>query len=83
MNTNEAPDLIKHARIERAADGGWNAYRESPHGWVGHFPDEQSARYAAGFGPKYPEGTPEYDAYAAALRVELAKFAAHEPPYDA
>lgn len=31
---------------------------------------------------KYPPGTPEYEAYAADLRAELAKFAAHEPPYD-
>jgi hypothetical protein len=32
--------------------------------------------------PRYPQGTPEYDAYLAELRVELAKFAAHEAPYD-
>lgn len=31
---------------------------------------------------KYPPGTPEYEAYAAQLRAELAKFAAGEPPYD-
>lgn len=31
--------------------------------------------------PKYPKGTPEYDAYAAELAVELAKFAAGEAPY--
>jgi hypothetical protein len=33
--------------------------------------------------PKFPEGTPEYDAYAAELRVELAKFSRGEAPYDA
>lgn len=32
--------------------------------------------------PRYPEGTPEYDAYAAELREELRKWANHEPPYD-
>lgn len=32
--------------------------------------------------PRFPEGTPEYAAYAAELREELAKFVAHEPPYD-
>lgn len=32
--------------------------------------------------PRFPEGTPEYEAYAAQLRAELAKFAAGEPPYD-
>lgn len=31
--------------------------------------------------PRFPQGTPGYEAYAAALRVELAKFAAGEPPY--
>jgi hypothetical protein len=31
---------------------------------------------------KYPPGSPEYEAYAAELRAELAKFAAGEPPYD-
>jgi len=30
----------------------------------------------------FPEGTPEYAAYAAALKAELAKFSAMEPPYD-
>jgi len=29
----------------------------------------------------FPEGTPEYAAYAAALKAELAKFVAGEPPY--
>jgi hypothetical protein len=33
--------------------------------------------------PKYPEGTPEYERYAAELRAELVKFAKGEPPYDA
>ncbi len=32
--------------------------------------------------PRFPEGTPEYAAYAAELRAELRKFANHEPPYD-
>lgn len=32
--------------------------------------------------PKYPEGAPEYDAYAKALREELDKFRNSEPPYD-
>lgn len=32
--------------------------------------------------PRYPEGTPEYAAYAAELRAELAKWANYEPPYD-
>lgn len=32
--------------------------------------------------PQHPAGTPEYDAYAAALRAELVKFAKGEPPYD-
>lgn len=32
--------------------------------------------------PRYPKGTPEYAAYAAQLRAELAKFANHEPPYN-
>lgn len=31
--------------------------------------------------PRFPEGTPEYAAYAAQLGPELAKFAAGEPPY--
>jgi hypothetical protein len=31
---------------------------------------------------RFPKGTPEYAAYEARLRVELAKFAAHQPPYD-
>jgi hypothetical protein len=33
--------------------------------------------------PKFPPGTPEYEAYAAELAVELKKFAAGEPPYHA
>jgi hypothetical protein len=32
--------------------------------------------------PKYPEGTPEYEAYREQLAVELARFAAGEPPYQ-
>lgn len=32
--------------------------------------------------PRYPEGTPEYEAYAAALREELDLFATRQPPYD-
>ena len=32
--------------------------------------------------PKYPPGTPEYEAYSEALRIELRKFAKQEPPYD-
>lgn len=32
--------------------------------------------------PRYPEGTPEYRAYAAELRGELAKWAAGEAPYE-
>lgn len=31
--------------------------------------------------PKYPEGTPEYEAYREVLAIELAKFAAGEDPY--
>lgn len=31
--------------------------------------------------PRFPEGTPEYDAYRAELRVELSKFAKGEKPY--
>ena len=31
--------------------------------------------------PRYPQGTPEYDAYAAELCGELAKFAAGQDPY--
>lgn len=31
--------------------------------------------------PQFPPGTPEYDAYDAELREELAKFAAGEEPY--
>jgi hypothetical protein len=33
-------------------------------------------------GPLYPKGTPEYAAYEAELKTELAKFQAGEPPYD-
>jgi len=33
-------------------------------------------------GPKYPPGTPEYEAYAAELRAELAKFASGAAPYE-
>lgn len=32
--------------------------------------------------PQFPEGTPKYAAYAAALRTELAKFAAGDAPYE-
>lgn len=32
--------------------------------------------------PRYPIGTPEYDAYAEELRAELRKWSAGEPPYD-
>lgn len=32
--------------------------------------------------PTYPQGTPEYDAYAAELRTELGKFARGEDPYQ-
>lgn len=32
--------------------------------------------------PRYPEGSPEYEDYAVALRVELEKFAAGEHPYE-
>jgi hypothetical protein len=32
--------------------------------------------------PQFPPGTPEYEAYAAALREELRKFAAGEAPYE-
>jgi hypothetical protein len=31
--------------------------------------------------PAYPQGTPEYETYAAKLRTELAKFALGEDPY--
>lgn len=31
---------------------------------------------------RFPEGTPEYEAYRAELTVELDKFARSEPPYD-
>lgn len=34
-------------------------------------------------GPKYPEGTLEYEAYREELAIELARFAAGEPPYYA
>lgn len=37
---------------------------------------------AAVIQPRFPQGTPEYDAYAAELREELRKWVAHEPPYD-
>jgi hypothetical protein len=37
---------------------------------------------ALGREPIYPQGTPEYAAYAKELREELAKFAACQPPYD-
>lgn len=33
-------------------------------------------------GPRCPEGTPEYAAYATELRAELAKWSAGEPPYE-
>lgn len=33
-------------------------------------------------GPIYPPGTPEYDTYLAALRVELDLFVRGVPPYD-
>lgn len=33
-------------------------------------------------GPKFPPGTPEYEAYTAELREELGKFANHEAPYN-
>jgi len=32
--------------------------------------------------PEYPEGTPEYDAYAAELRAELDKWRRGDPPYS-
>ena len=32
--------------------------------------------------PIYPAETPEYEAYAAALRAELAKWVKSEPPYS-
>jgi hypothetical protein len=32
--------------------------------------------------PRFPEGTPEYDAYATELRAELDKFKNGEAPYD-
>ena len=32
--------------------------------------------------PQFPQGTPEYEAFAANLRAELAKFVAREAPYD-
>lgn len=32
--------------------------------------------------PEFPQGTPEYDAYAKALRAELAKFSKGEAPYE-
>lgn len=32
-------------------------------------------------GPRFPEGTPEHDAYAAELRTELGKFSRGEAPY--
>jgi hypothetical protein len=37
--------------------------------------------FGAGPKPPFPEGTPEYDTYRAALTEELAKFAAGEEPY--
>lgn len=33
--------------------------------------------------PRFPKGTPEYESYADRLRVELAKFVAGNPPYNA
>jgi hypothetical protein len=35
-----------------------------------------------GLEPRYPAGTPEYEAYKAELTTELAKFAAGEAPYE-
>lgn len=32
--------------------------------------------------PRFPKGTPEYDAYRAELKTELNKFAKGEPPYE-
>lgn len=32
--------------------------------------------------PRFPKGTPEYEAYATELREELRKWSNHEPPYD-
>jgi hypothetical protein len=32
-------------------------------------------------GPRFPEGTPEYEAYARLLRIELAKWKSQAPPY--
>lgn len=33
-------------------------------------------------GPKFPPGTPEYEAYEAELREELDKFVRRESPYN-
>lgn len=49
------------------------------------FDYDEQVPLAFGYGaiaPRFPKGTPEYDAYAAELRAELAKFAAGEPPYN-
>lgn len=47
-------------------DGGW------PEGACGEGEDPS---------PKFPEGTPEYEAYRAELKTELSKFARGEEPY--
>lgn len=72
----DGDSVLVPVRYHDGADG-WNGYR------VG-----QQVDLSWGAGGdlqrtvKYPPGTPEYDAYAAELRAELAKFAAGEPPYD-
>ena len=62
-------DYAEEAANQRVLDGGEDGDEDGP----AEFTDP----------PRYPAGTPEYDAYAVELRAELGKFARREPPYDA
>lgn len=44
--------------------------------------EQVALSFGAGPQPRFPEGTPEYDAYQAKLKAELEKFTAGEAPYD-
>lgn len=61
-------------------------YHDGQETWL-HWPVGEQVDLSWGAGGdlqrtvKYPPGTPEYEAYVAELRAELAKFAAGEPPY--
>lgn len=57
--------------------------------WFTQFENEERARKAAALlppyeppTPRYPKGTPEYEAYERELQTELRKFVAGEPPYE-